>query len=183
MKALIVDDEAVSLLVLSKVVRALGHEVEQAHDAETALKMFRAEPVQVVLTDWQMPGMSGPELCKKIRAMRRPRYAYIVLVTARSDRESYIAGLDAGADDFITKPVDADELGARLRVAERILALQDEMSQLRGLLAICSYCKKIREGESWVPVERYVGRRTDTSFSHGICPNCFQTHFGDEEAP
>jgi hypothetical protein len=68
-------------------------------------------------------------------------------------------------------------LGARLLVAQRILGLQEEMRQLQGLLSICFYCRKIREGESWVSLEHYVSKRADASFSHGICANCYQTHF------
>ena len=80
----------------------------------------------------------------------------------------------AGADDFVTKPLDRAELHARLRVAERVLGLQQEVKQLEGLLPICSYCKRIRdEGDRWSQVEEYVSRRTEAQFTHGICPECY----------
>jgi hypothetical protein len=82
--------------------------------------------------------------------------------------------MNAGADDFLVKPCDFDELRARITVAQRILNLQAAVLQLSGLLPICTYCKKIRqESADWVPIEVYVARRTDAHFSHGICPDCF----------
>ncbi len=81
--------------------------------------------------------------------------------------------MDAGADDFLTKPLDRSELRVRLRVAERLLGLQAEVRQLEGLLPICSYCKRIRdEGNEWTRIETYVASRTDATFTHGVCPEC-----------
>lgn len=84
--------------------------------------------------------------------------------------------MEAGADDFITKPFDEDLLGTRIRVAERILSLQSEVKQLQGFLPICSYCKKIRDDQNyWKEVEVYIGQHSDARFSHAICPGCFAT--------
>jgi len=83
----------------------------------------------------------------------------------------------AGADDFLTKPVDADQLGARLTVAERILGLRRELQQLEGLLPICAYCKRIRDDqENWSSLEGYIEKRSEAQFSHGICPECYAKH-------
>jgi DNA-binding response OmpR family regulator len=83
--------------------------------------------------------------------------------------------MDAGIDDFITKPVDADELKDRLRVAERILGLRERMYALEGLLPICSYCKRIRnDQEQWSSLEGFIERRSHAEFSHGICPDCYK---------
>jgi phosphoserine phosphatase RsbU/P len=82
--------------------------------------------------------------------------------------------MEAGADDFITKPVDIEELHARLKVADRILGLRRHMQQLEGLLPICSYCKRIRDqAEQWQSIERYLEKRSEAQFSHGICPDCY----------
>ena len=83
--------------------------------------------------------------------------------------------MEAGADDFVTKPGHIVELNARIKVAERILALQKHVSKLEGLLPICPKCKKIRtEEQSWQAVESYIMKHTDALFSHGICPDCYE---------
>jgi DNA-binding response OmpR family regulator len=122
-----------------------------------------------------MPEMDGLELCRKIRAQKRASYTYIILLTALSGKANYLEGMEAGADDFVVKPFDADELKARLRVGQRILGLQLEVRQLRGLLPICSYCKKIRDGQNvWTQLEDYVSQHSEVMFSHSLCPECYE---------
>ncbi|MCC6812078.1 MAG: response regulator [Deltaproteobacteria bacterium] len=179
MNVLIADDEAVSRLIVKKVVEDAGHRAVLAVNGAEAMLLFERAQPDVVLADWQMPELSGVQLCQKIRALRRQRYTYVAIITSQDDKTSCIEALDAGADDFMSKPITPGELSARLKVAKRILELQAEVTQMRGLLSICSYCKKIREGEAWVAVEQYVGKRSDASFSHGICPSCFQQHYPD----
>lgn len=177
MKILIAEDDSVSRLVLSTGLRKLSYEVIETEDGEEAWGLFQREDVHMVITDWMMPNMDGLQLCRSIRAMQESKYTYIIMLTALDGKESYLEGMNAGADDFITKPFDIDELTARLRVAERILKLQAEVKQLEGLLPICAYCKKIRsDNDSWQAIETYISRQTDASFSHGICPECYQSH-------
>ncbi len=174
MRVLAVEDDPVSRRILTVVLERLGHEVLAANNGLEAWERFQAEPVDAVITDWMMPEVDGLELTRRIRAHTKDRYTYVLLLTALTGRDRYLDGMMAGADDFVSKPVDREELHARLRVAERILGLQREVRQLEGLLPICSYCKKIRDEEQhWSQVEEYVSRRTEAQFSHGVCPDCY----------
>lgn len=175
MRVLAVEDDPVSRRILTVVLERLGHEVLAANNGLEAWERFQAEPVDAVITDWMMPELDGLELTRRIRAHNKDRYTYVLLLTALTGRDRYLDGMMAGADDFVSKPVDKEELHARLRVAERILGLQREVRQLEGLLPICSYCKKIRdEKEHWSQVEEYVSRKTEAQFSHGVCPECYE---------
>lgn len=187
MRILIADDSRTALLVLGAALRSLGHETMAVPDGQAALEALEAEPFPLVISDWQMPRLTGVELCRAVRerearqdpAARRSRYTYMILLTALEARESYLEGMSAGADDLITKPFDTEQLAARLRVAERIMGLLRTVEQLSGLLPICSYCKNIRDegqarDEAWVPIETYVSKRTEAAFSHGVCPSCYE---------
>jgi DNA-binding response OmpR family regulator len=183
MKVLIADDEPVSRLRVRRFLLKLGHDVVEASDGWQAWEEFQRQPLPLLIVDWMMPKIDGLELCRMVRMERRAKYTYIMMLTALGGKGSYLEGIGAGADDFITKPFDADELQARLGVAERILSLQAEIRQLQGLLRICSYCKRIHDEENgWVQIERYVARRTEASFTHGICPDCYTGHVQPELA-
>ncbi len=173
MKVLIAEDEEISRRILQTRLVKLGHDVVAVEDGESAWNSFLVHRPRIIITDWMMPVVDGLELCRRIRSCDRERYAYVVFLTALSGKRFFLEGMDAGADDFMTKPVDMDELTARLRVAERILDMRTKMTQLEGLLPICSYCKKIRdEKNAWHPVEGYIKQRTDVTFTHGCCPEC-----------
>ena len=173
MKILIAEDEDTTRLVLRTYLQRFGHEVTEAADGAAALEEFRRVYFPVVISDWMMPNLTGPDLCRTMRSYTAEKYTYIVLLTSLGSKAQRIEGLDAGADDFMVKPFDPDELAARLRVAERTVRLHTRMTLLEGLLPICAWCKKIRaEGSTWVAVEAYMERRSELSFSHGICPVC-----------
>ena len=177
MKVLIVDDDAISRRVLRTNLEALGHEVTEAEDAESAWEIFRQESFKIVITDWVMPGMDGPDLCRRLRTVQRPEYTYVLVHSSvRGGELSYLEAMDAGADDFVAKPVSPEELAARIRVVRRIDGLRAEVKELRGILPICSYCRKIRtDDDAWASIDSYLASRSDVAFSHGICPTCYET--------
>ncbi len=127
MKILIADDDATSRLVLGAILKKLGHDVTVVDDGHAAWQAWREQAPELVISDWMMPGLDGLQLCRAIRADPRPHYTYLVLLTALSGRGSYLDGMDAGADDFLSKPLDEALLTARLCVAERILALHEAL--------------------------------------------------------
>ncbi len=135
MKILIAEDDPVTRRMLARTLESWGYEVLQAIDGVEARKLLETESVDMILTDWMMPGMDGPQLCRRIRELAEGQYVYIILLTSRSDKESLVEGLAAGADDFVAKPFEREELRARLRAGGRILALQDELHARIGQLA------------------------------------------------
>ena len=175
---LIADDDPVSLQLLNRVLEKQGRSVLRGCDGEEALALFREHRPPVVILDWMMPNLDGLDTIRAIRGIDGPtRYTYIILLTAMTGRQNYLKGIDAGADDFLTKPFDPRELEARLTVASRILALQEELKRLEGLLRICSYCKKINDEESgWMPIETYISTHSEASFTHGVCPDCYEKY-------
>ena len=175
MHILIVDDDATSRVILRTALRKLGHQVSSSSTGVEALQVFQSRAVPLLISDVLMPDLDGLHLCQAIRASRQHSYTYIILLTATGGKFGCLAGLQAGADDFITKPFDEDLLAARLVVAERLLNLQSQVHQLSGLLPICAQCKKVRDDQNyWHEVESYISQRTEARFSHGYCPACLK---------
>ena len=134
MKILIADDSAVGRCLLQAYLEDWGHEVVEAHDGAEAWRLFQQDDFPIVLTDWTMPEMDGLELIRLIRASKRRGYVYIILLTARSQKEDVVQGMEAGADDFMIKPPDEAELRVRLRAGERIIQLEETLeAQNRAL--------------------------------------------------
>jgi len=183
MKILIVDDDPTSRILLGATLKKLGHQVATASSADEVLAALESGPVPLLISDMMMPGMNGLELCRRIRAANRPQYTYIILLTTVSGKSGYLVGMKAGADDFITKPLDEDMLAARLVAAERLLNLQSQIKQLSGLLPICCVCKKVRDDHNyWQQVELFITTRTDAKFTHGYCPECFNNAMRELDA-
>jgi len=141
-----------------------------------------------------MPTLDGPDLCRRIRQDERHSHMHLILLSSRGSRADIVAGLNAGADDYLVKPFDPEELRARLHVGVRVLTLQERLAdrvaeleaavstvrRLHGLLPICSYCKRVRnDGDDWEQLESYISEHTDAQFSHGICPPCLAIAVAD----
>ncbi len=198
MRILIAEDDSVSRRVLEATLDKFGYEVVVAADgAEAWSELQRADAPTLAILDWMMPEIDGVELCRRIRSLSTTTPPYLILLTARNEKGDVVAGLDAGANDYLTKPFDRAELRARVQVGAHVLELQrnlaarvlelegalSQVKQLQGLLPICSYCKKIRdEKDYWQGVDSYLSEHSEVEFSHGICPACFErvTREGEE---
>jgi phosphoserine phosphatase RsbU/P len=189
MRILIAEDDPLPRAVLERTLKKWGHEVVVACDGPEAWRALQADSApKLAILDWMMPGLDGPEVCRKVRDLVRPEPTYIIILTARQQKEDVVAGLESGADDFVTKPFDQQELRSRIQVGVRIVSLQQKLNdrvrkledalaqvtQLRGLLPICSYCRKVRDDKNyWQEVDSYLCAHTDVHLSHGICPQCW----------
>jgi sigma-B regulation protein RsbU (phosphoserine phosphatase) len=188
MRALVADDDGVTAMVLAGMLSQWKLDVSVAADGQQAWDLLAAEPgPSLAVIDWEMPGLDGPELCRRIREDVTLAHVYVIMLTGRSRTSDVVAGLDAGADDYLVKPFDREELRARVKVGMRVVALQRRLAdrltaletamaaekQLQGLLPICCYCKCIRNDENyWQQIESYMSAHADVRFSHGICPAC-----------
>ena len=134
MKILIADDDPVSRRLLQSYLQKWGYEVTAAQDGAEALRLFEGGLFPMVITDWMMPELDGPSLIRRIRSAHRRGYVYAMLLTAKSQKEDLVEGMEAGADDFLTKPFDRDELRVRLRAGERIIRLEHNLRETQATL-------------------------------------------------
>lgn len=131
---LVVDDSRSQRRILSAYLKRSGYHVIEAGSGEEALEICRAQDIDLVLSDWMMPGMNGLEFCQAFRALENERYGYFILLTSKSEKGEVAHGLDIGADDFLTKPVAAMELRARIKAGERILKMERELVEKNRLV-------------------------------------------------
>ena len=135
MKILIAEDESGAALILRRTLEKKGHQVTVAANGEEAWEILQTESFPVVISDWMMPQIDGPTLCRLIRDRPDPLYTYVIMLTSRTDRADRVDGLNSGADDYLAKPLEQGELGARLAIAARILTMQNEMRLLNSRMA------------------------------------------------
>jgi phosphoserine phosphatase RsbU/P len=187
-RVLIAEDDVVSRRLLEATLAKWGYEVVVTTDGLQALEALgQPDAPSLAILDWMMPGLDGAQVCLKARASAGERQLYMILLTAKGRKEDIVEGLTAGADDYVIKPFDRDELKARINAGERILRLQAELAArvkelelalanvklLQGLVPICCYCKKIRDDKNyWQQVDTYVADHSEAQFTHGICPDC-----------
>lgn len=133
MKIVIAEDDPIALELLKESLIADGHEVQTAENGKEALELIERGAARVLISDWEMPVMNGPELCRAVRASSLSRYVFIIMLTSRGAQTDLVEGLRAGADDFLVKPFDPVELSVRLSVAERITALETRDLMIFGM--------------------------------------------------
>jgi len=190
LRVLIGEDDPVSRRLLQATLQKWGYDVICCSDGlETWLQLQEPDAPAMVVLDWMMPELDGPEICRKVRQLARPEPTYIILLTARGRTQDIVTGLEAGADDYVTKPFDREALRARLQTGFRTLELQNilahrvkelestllQVKQLQGFFPICPYCKKVRDDHNyWQQIEEYVTEHSGAQFSHSICPACYE---------
>jgi DNA-binding response OmpR family regulator len=196
MRIIIAEDDLTSRLMLKSVLEKGGHEVLAARDGNEAWGLLSApDSPRLGILDWMMPLVDGVELCRRVRAAAQGLPHYLILLTTRDAREDIVQGLDAGANDYVIKPFEHGELLARVRVAERVIQLQESLDRrvkelehakdhirtLQGLLPICMHCRKIRtDGTQWDSMEKYIEEHSDAHFTHGLCPDCFAKEYPEQ---
>jgi DNA-binding response OmpR family regulator len=192
LRVLVADDEPVSRTVVGAMLRKAGYVVMYAPDGKEAWQLLdTAEPPSLALLDWEMPGLQGTEIVRKLRGKAAPSPIYLILLTSRDSQADIVQGLRAGADDYVTKPAKEDELVARVNVGARVVRLQAALADrvrsleealanvkaLQTLLPMCAYCKSVRNDQNyWERVETYFAQHSGVSFSHSYCPTCYERY-------
>ncbi|RLA96486.1 MAG: hypothetical protein DRG69_00755 [Deltaproteobacteria bacterium] len=184
MKVLVAEDDRISRAMLEKAIRREGFEVVGAGDGQEAWELFQEDPANIVVTDWMMPEMDGLELCRRIRSARVPHYVYIIFVSAKGEKDAVVAGLEAGADDYITKPYDPAELRVRLKAGRRIVELErrlkDQNEELRRYLEAAAEVQRslLPKDLPQLPHVEFAARFIPSAFVSGDIYNVFRL---DEE--
>lgn len=168
MKVLIAEDDRVSRRMLQRRLEKWGHEVVAAVDGQDAWEKFQADDFSIVVSDWMMPEMDGIELVGKIRESETAGYVFVILLTARSEKEDIIVGMEAGADDFLSKPFDEGELRVRLRAGERIIALERSLAQRNA---------QLQEANKRMTRDLEAAARVQQSLLPSTTPDVSQAHF------
>ena len=190
---LIAEDHDPTRETLSLLLEKKAYRVTAVENGESAVERLTAiDAPCIAVLDWGLPDMSGIDVCRAVRRECLPHYTYIIIVTARDGKDDVAEALAAGADDFIRKPYVLQELIARVRSGQRVIELErtlasrikdleeafGRVNQLKRLLPICMFCKKIRDDQDyWKEIDSYLHEQTGTDFSHGICPQCMELHY------
>ncbi len=135
MKILLVDDDTVARTILSELLRQQGHEVEEAADGQLAWDLVKRGEISFIVSDWLMPNLAGVDLCRRIREAALDHYIYVILCTSKGAKSDLIEGMDAGADDFLVKPISPEELRVKVRAGERVLSLEQGLADKNHELA------------------------------------------------
>lgn len=171
MRILIVDDSAMSRMMLEHSLKKWGYEVVSADNIDAATELLLNKSINFVITDWVMPGGDGPDLCRRIRELNRDFYIYIILVTSLQGSQSLVEGMEAGADDFIHKPIQMDELLARIRAGERVLQLEKTLQERNVKLQELS--DNLLEAQTVINMDLQLAERMQRGLLP-ICPSSLQ---------
>lgn len=193
MDVLVADDNATTLSLLQRYLHTWGYAVTSVGNGTEAWEVLqRPDCPRLVVLDWMMPGLDGIELCRRARALEWGELFHIIILTARESRQDILTAFEAGADDFITKRFDKDELRSRINVGQRVVALQSALrgrveeleramshiKRLQGILPMCMHCHKIRtDKEIWQKLDEYITENTDAMLSHSLCPECLERYY------
>ncbi len=188
MKILIAEDDPISRLALERLLEGWGHEVVSCKDGAEAVRAFMPkDPPQLAVLDWMMPEKDGLEVCRAVRRTPELGSTYIILLTAKGTKENLVEGFRAGADDYVVKPFDREELRVRLSAGirivenERILARRVKdietalarLGDLRRMLPLCAHCRKQRDDATYrKQLDAYLEAQENAFLSHWVCPAC-----------
>lgn len=190
MRILIAEDDATSRIVLATVLTKDGYDVTATDDGGAAWEVLqKADAPRLAILDLMMPGIEGLELVRRVRAIPSVAPPYLIIVSTKSEKSDVIAALDAGANDYLTKPFDPGELRARIEVGRRMIEMRFELNEkvtelkqalaevrtLKGIVPICANCKNVRDDQGyWNRVESYLNEHTEADFTHAVCPDCMK---------
>lgn len=174
------DDTPRDLKLLAKALEREGYDLVLAANGVQALECAKTRKPDLILLDILMPGMDGIEVCRRLKADPNTQGIPVIFLTAQAKSIEILAGFEAGAVDYVTKPFQIPELLARVRVHVDLRRAQQEIRTLHGLLPTCAHCKKIRDEQGiWHGIETYISARSEAQFSHGLCPDCIPMYFPD----
>ncbi len=193
MKVLVAEGDNTSMVLLAETLRRWGYDVVTACDGKAAWQSLSEHngPLLAII-DTDLSQMAGLEICRQLRKTPTTTPVYVLLLATKGTKEDVVAGLEAGANDYVVRPFDYDELRARLAVGRQVVELQKTLAtrikeledavahikHLHGVLPICCICKRIRDDEgAWNELESYITQHSDAGFSHGICPECRIEHY------
>ena len=194
MNVLIVDDDPATRMYLQKLLTKWGYQCFTASDGLLAQEVLMTHNIDIAIIDWMMPRVDGIELVRFIRSSRKLDYIYCILLTTRATHQDFLLGMEAGADDYLTKPFLESDLQVRLMVGKRIMSYQHQLKHysqqlqealndlhtLQGFIHMCSYCNSVyTPEEKWLDVSEFLRRRTNITVSHGVCPSCLPKVMGE----
>jgi len=186
MRLLIAEDEYITRMMVQVVLEDGGYHVDSVENGDLAWEILRRDNApEIAILDWEMPGqMDGLEVCRQVKELERLCPVYVIMLTAHNQRENILGGFAAGADDYMAKPFDENELRARVRVAERLVNAQKQLShsneELRAVInqfgegiGLCPRCRQIQgEDCDWRDLAAIAQEKSDSRFNFQICPAC-----------